>query len=63
MKMTTSFESIASIQSKEMINSLAQSSHPALSRLSTLVQERNAVADTVNYSRMHHRHNRSHTRK
>lgn len=59
MKMTTSFESIASIQSKEMINSLTQSSHPALSRLSTLVQERNAVVDTVNYSRMHHRHNRS----
>jgi hypothetical protein len=35
----------------------------ALDRLAVAVEERNANAETANYSRMHHRHARSHTRK
>jgi hypothetical protein len=34
----------------------------ALLRLATAVRDRNTNASTVNYSRMHHRHARSHTR-
>lgn len=58
-----SLESVALSQSREIVKTLAHSDHPALSRLSTVVRERNEVNQSVNYSRMHHRHNRSHTRK
>ena len=40
---------------------LRTASNPALDRLSHKVLERNA-APAVNYSRMHHRHARTHTR-
>jgi uncharacterized protein (DUF885 family) len=42
---------------------LCTSTHPALRRLAKAVEERNADGETVAYTRMHHRHARSHTRK
>lgn len=37
--------------------------NPALRRLATAIVERDTATDLQNYSRMHHRHARSHTRK
>jgi hypothetical protein len=42
---------------------LIPSANPALLRLAAAVKERDATGSTVNYSRMHHRHARSHTRR
>ena len=42
---------------------LQQHANPALRRLAEAVDERNAAASITNYSRMYHRHARSHTRK
>lgn len=41
---------------------LRNTSHPALARLAGLV-EHNQTLEAENYSRMHNRHNRSHSRK
>jgi hypothetical protein len=42
---------------------LSQHSNAALGRLALAVTERNSTGGTVNYSRTHHRHARSHTRR
>lgn len=42
---------------------LIPTGNPALLRLAEAVKERDANGATVNYSRMHHRHARSHTRR
>jgi len=42
---------------------LRAQANPALARLATAVAAREAEAETTNYSRTHHRHARSHTRR
>jgi hypothetical protein len=42
---------------------LKSQANPALRRLGDAVADRNVVTDVTNYSRTHHRHARSHTRK
>jgi hypothetical protein len=42
---------------------LHNQANPAFARLAAVVEERNAGAGAVNYSRTHHRHARSHTRR
>lgn len=42
---------------------LRNHANPAFARLAVFVEERNETAGAANYSRTHHRHNRSHTRR
>jgi len=42
---------------------LLEARHPALRRLAGAVEHRDSNDVNVNYSRMHHRHARSHTRQ
>lgn len=42
---------------------LITSTNPAVARLAAAVEQRDSADPVANYSRMHHRHARSHTRK
>jgi hypothetical protein len=42
---------------------LIKASNPAVARLASVVEKRDNVDSVLNYSRLHHRHSRSHTRK
>lgn len=56
---TTTPVDTAPNQSKLSVKDLLSSKNPALARLAVEVEKRENGDSAVNYSRMHHRHNRS----
>lgn len=50
---------VAQKQRQQLVNRLREKGNPALNRLASAVETKESHKDVVNYSRMHHRHNRS----
>ena len=49
---------VARKQRTRLVKRLREKENPALGRLARAVEANESHKDTVNYSRMHHRHNR-----